>query len=184
MTSRFLYAFAALGLLLAGPAPAALTPAEQKMVATVDAEQPRTVSMLEKWVNQNSGTLNLAGVAAVGQMLRSELEPLGFKVEWIDMAGAKRAGHIIARHPGRGGAKRLLLIGHLDTVFEPDSPFQRWQRDGDLAHGPGAGDDKGGMAVMIAALRAMQAAGTLKTANITVVLTGDEEDAGDPIEVA
>jgi glutamate carboxypeptidase len=174
----------ALALAVAAPASAALSPAEQVMVRTIDAEQQRTLTMLEKWVNQNSGTLNLAGVAAVGQMLRSELEPLGFKVEWIDMAGAKRAGHIIARHPGRGGAKRLLLIGHLDTVFEPDSPFQRWQRDGDLAHGPGAGDDKGGMAVMIAALRAMQAAGTLKTANITVVLTGDEEDSGTPLSIS
>ena len=47
-------------------------------------------------------------------------------------------------------------------MFEADSPFQRWQRDGDLAHGPGAGDDKGGMAVMVAALRAMQAAGNFE----------------------
>ncbi len=117
-------------------------------------------------------------------MLRSELEPLGFKVEWIDMKAAGRAGHIVARHKGNGRGKRMLLIGHLDTVFEPDSPFQSWERKGDRGVGPGSGDDKGGMAVMIAALRAMKAAGTLKAADITVVLTGDEEDAGDPIEVA
>jgi glutamate carboxypeptidase len=78
----------------------------------------------------------------------------------------------------------MLLIGHLDTVFELDSPFQRWERQGNEAIGPGSGDDKGGMAVMIAALRAMHAAGTLKSADTTVVLTGDEEDAGDPIEIA
>jgi glutamate carboxypeptidase len=77
----------------------------------------------------------------------------------------------------------MLLIAHLDTVFEPDSPFQKWERKGDRGIGPGSGDDKGGMAVMIAALRAMKAAGTLRQADITVVLTGDEEDAGDPIEV-
>jgi glutamate carboxypeptidase len=154
------------------------------MVRAVDAEQPRTLSMLEKWVNQNSGSLNIAGVTAVGQMLRSELEPLGFKVEWIDMKSAGRAGHIVARHVGNRNGKRLLLIGHLDTVFEPDSPFQRWTVDGDKARGPGAGDDKGGMAVMIAALRAMQAAGTLRQANITVFLTGDEEDAGSPLSIS
>ena len=164
------------------PASAQLTPAEQKMVQTVDAEQERTVAMLARWVEQNSGSLNLAGVQAVGKMLRSELEPLGFEVEWVDMSAAKRAGHLIARHPGRG--KKLLLIGHLDTVFEPDSPFQHWTRKGDKGEGPGAGDDKGGMAVMVAALRAMKAAGTLKGADITIVLTGDEEDAGDPIAVA
>ena len=153
------------------------------MIQTVDAEQERTVSMLETWVNQNSGSLNSPGVEAVGRMLRAELEPLGFKVDWIDMKRAGRAGHIVARHNGNGRGKRMLLIGHLDTVFEPDHAFQRWERKGDRGIGPGSGDDKGGMAVMIAALRAMKAAGTLKQADIRVVLTGDEEDAGDPIEV-
>ena len=154
------------------------------MIRTVDAEQERTIGMLERWVNQNSGTMNLAGVEAVGRMVRSELEPLGFKVEWVDMKAAGRAGHIVARHAGKRGGKRLLLIAHLDTVFEPDSPFQRWQRSGNVARGPGAGDDKGGMAVIVAALRAMKAAGTLKNANITVFLTGDEEDAGDPLTIS
>jgi glutamate carboxypeptidase len=121
-------------------------------------------------------------------MLRAELEPLGFAVQWVDMRSTGRAGHIIATHKGNGRGQRMLLIGHLDTVFEPDSPFQRWTRKGgandDWGEGPGAGDDKGGMAVMIAALRAMQAAGTLKAADIIVVLTGDEEDSGNPIDVA
>jgi glutamate carboxypeptidase len=184
MKARIQLVIGVLALLAATPAAAALSPAEQVMVRTVDAEQARTLTMLEKWVNQNSGSLNLPGVAAVGEMLRAELEPLGFKVEWIDMKAAARAGHIVARHAGKRGAKRLLLIGHLDTVFEPDSPFQRWVREGDVARGPGAGDDKGGMAVMVAALRAMQAAGTLKPANITIVLTGDEEDAGSPISIS
>ena len=166
----------------AAPAAARLSAAEQRMAATVDAEQARTVAMLERWVNQNSGSLNLPGVTAVGEMLRAELEPLGFKVEWIDMKSVGRAGHIVARHKGRG--KRMLLIGHLDTVFEPDSPFQRWSRSGDWASGPGAVDNKGGVAVMVAALRAMKAAGTLRRADITVFLTGDEEDSGSPIEVA
>ena len=174
--------FAAAGF--AAPAAAALSPTEQTMVRTVDSERDRTVSMLAKWVDQNSGSLNAPGVTKVGQMVRSELEPLGFAVEWIDMAAAHRAGHLVARHKGNGRGKRLLLIGHLDTVFEPDSPFQRWERRGDWGHGPGAADDKGGVAVIIAALRAMHHAGTLKKADITVFLTGDEEDSGNPIEVA
>src|SRR6185295_9356849 len=182
MTSRILLALAA--AFMASPAAASLGPAEEAMVRTVDAEQGRTLAMLETWVNQNSGTQTLAGVATVGRMLRSELEPLGFKVEWIDMKAAGRSGHIVARHAGSRTGKRLLLIAHLDTVFEPDSPFQRWQREGDQAHGPGAGDDKGGMAVIVAALRAMKAAGRLRQANITVVLTGDEEDAGNPLAIS
>jgi len=178
-------AFAAAALALAPfPATAKLTPAETRMVHTVDAEQVRTVAMLEKWVNQNSGSLNIEGVTKVGEMLRAELEPLGFTVQWIDMRATGRAGHIIATHKGSPRGKKLLLIGHLDTVFEPDSPFQRWDRHGNEGEGPGAGDDKGGMAVMVAALRAMRDAGTLKNANVEIVLTGDEEDSGNPIEAA
>jgi len=154
------------------------------MVATVDAERDRTVSLLERWVDQNSGTMNRAGVSAVRDMVEPEFRQLGFKTEWIDMSGSDRAGHLVARHTGSRRGKRLLLIAHLDTVFEADSPFQRWTRDGDRAHGPGAGDDKGGIVVIVAALRAMQAAGTLKQANVTVFMTGDEEDAGSPLAVS
>jgi glutamate carboxypeptidase len=199
MTSRFLSAL--LAAAIAAPAPAQvpggawqkvvqrvpvtnLTAAEQTMLQTVDREQPRTIAFLQRMVDQNSGTMNLAGVAAVRDLVEPEFRQLGFKTEWIDMKEAGRAGHFVARHVGSKRGKRLLLIAHLDTVFEPDSPFQRWQQDGDRAHGPGAGDDKGGIAVIVAALRAMQAAGTLKQANITVFLTGDEEDAGNPLTVS
>jgi glutamate carboxypeptidase len=180
--TRFLCAF--LLFALSTSASAALSPAEQVMIRTVDAEQPRTTAMLERWVDQNSGTMNLAGVQAVRAMVEPEFRQLGFKTEWIDMHEAGRAGHLVARHTGSRHGTRLLLIAHLDTVFEPDSPFQRWQQDGNLAHGPGAGDDKGGIAVIVAALRAMQAAGTLRQANITVFMTGDEEDAGNPLTIS
>ncbi|MES2494586.1 MAG: M20/M25/M40 family metallo-hydrolase [Pseudomonadota bacterium] len=170
--------------------PAALTRDESAMIRTVDAEADRTVALLEAIVNINSGSRNLPGVTKLGAMMRAELEPLGFQVRWVPMETVGRAGHIVAVHKGDGRGRRMLLIGHLDTVFEPDSPFQRWTVKGKddqgnaWAEGPGAGDDKGGMVVMVAALRAMKAAGTLKNADIEIVLTGDEEDAGDPIEVA
>lgn len=157
-------------------------PAEQAMMRTVAAEHDRHIALLERMVNQNSGTLNLPGVRIVGDMVRAELEPLGFTVRWVDMAETGRAGHLIATHAGRG--RNVLLIGHLDTVFEADNTFQRFERDGARATGPGIGDDKGGIAVIIAALRAMQAAGTLDDANITVFLTGDEERIGSPIAIA
>lgn len=178
-------AFAVAAALLAvAPAQAALSSAEKRMIATVDAEQERSIALLERLVNQNSGSMNIEGVTKVGAMMRPELEALGFKVVWKPLPETKRAGHLIATHEGKPGAKRLLLIGHLDTVFEADSPFQRFERKGNDGIGPGAGDDKGGMVVMVAALRAMQAAGTLKDANIEIHLTGDEERTGDPIEVA
>ncbi len=174
----------ACALLLSACASAQAQPrsAEKVMMQTVVAEHERSIALLEKLVNQNSGSLNIAGVKAVGDMVRAELEPLGFKVSWIDMSETARGGHLIATHAGKG--KNVLLIGHMDTVFEPDSPFQKFERQGTRATGPGIGDDKGGVVVIIAALRAMKAAGTLKDANVTVMLTGDEERSGEPLSVA
>ena len=165
-------------------APAKLSPVEAKMAAHVEAIYEPSVTLLQQLVDVNSGSMNFAGVEQVGRMMRAELEPLGFRVEWKPMTAAKRAGHIFATHVGKPGTKRLLLIGHLDTVFEKDSPFQKLVRKGDFAEGPGAGDDKGGMVVILMALKAMKAAATLAGANIEIALTGDEEDSGDPIEVA
>jgi glutamate carboxypeptidase len=171
-----------------GAAPALAAPptaAERTMIATVDAEQARTLALLERAVNQNSGTRNLAGVRAVHDIFAPEFAALGFAVRWIPQGQVGRAGHLIATHKGKPGRKRLLLIGHLDTVFEPDSGFLRFERvDADHARGPGVADDKGGDVTMIAALRAMHKAGTLKDANIEVVLTGDEEEAGLPLDAA
>ena len=157
---------------------------EQRMRDSVAADQPHAIALLERLVNQNSGSLNLPGVKAAGDMVRAELEPLGFDVQWIDMRATGRAGHLVATHAGNGRGKRVLMIGHLDTVFEPDSPVQRFVRDGDKATGPGVGDDKGGVVIIVAALRAMHAAGTLRDADIKVVLTGDEESAGTPLDAA
>lgn len=182
MTLRFTFPLVAAIALAAAPAAAKLSPAERKMMSTIDAEQARTLALLERLVNQNSGSQNPDGVAKVAEILRPEFEQLGFNVRTIDMREAGRGPHFVAHHPGKG--RKLLLIGHLDTVFEPDSPFQRFERKADWGHGPGAGDDKGGDIVMLSALRAMKAAGMLKNADITVFLTGDEEDSGTPIELA
>ena len=154
------------------------------MGESVDAGQADTLALLERLVNQNSGSLNLQGVEKVAQMLRPEFEALGMQVEWIPMRETGRAGHLVARNKGKKGTKRLLLIGHMDTVFEPSSPFQSFSREGDVVRGPGVGDNKGGVVVILSALKAMKAAGTLKDANIEVWLTGDEEDAGVPRSVA
>lgn len=182
---RGLLVAAALAI-LAAPA-MALDKAERVMIATVDKEVARGEALLERLVNVNSGTMNLVGVEEVGKMMRAELEDLGFKVRWVPMAAAKRAGHIIAKHSGPTGGKgkKMLLIGHIDTVFEPSSPFQTYKKlEGDIAEGPGVNDMKGGLVVMVQGLRAMKAAGVLKNADITIVLTGDEERTGQPAEIA
>jgi glutamate carboxypeptidase len=170
-----------------------LSPMEQTMAAAVDSHNAADRQFLEKIVDVNSGTMHFAGVEAVKDLLAPQFEALGFKVHWVPMQSeTDRAGDLVAEHPcpqgeGRCG-KRLLLIGHMDTVFEPSSSFQKYSlvagTDGKVATGPGVADMKGGLVIMLAALRAMKDAGALDHAEIRIVLSGDEERAGTPIEAA
>lgn len=161
---------------------------ERRIVAAAAAENDRSIALLETMVNINSGTMNFAGVERVGRIMMAELQPLGFSVEWKPMVSAGRAGVVIATHHAANGAaragKRILLIGHLDTVFELDSPFQKFVRRGTTAEGPGTNDMKDGLAIMVGALRALHGTGALANAEITIVLAGDEEDAGHPLALA
>jgi glutamate carboxypeptidase len=156
---------------------------ERALVKHVAASEQASFALLEQIVNVNSGTMNFAGVRKVGDMLRPRFEALGFEVKWVDGTPFGRAGHLVATRPGRG--PHVLLIGHLDTVFEPNHPFQRWERvDENTARGPGASDMKGGIIVSLAALDALRAAKVIDSLQFTVVLHGDEEDSGRPLELA
>lgn len=168
--------------------PAAAVPAlsaiEREIARYVDDHAEEMVQLLARVVDMNSGTMNLEGVRAVGAVFHEELEALGFQARWVAMPDSvNRAGHLLAQRTGDRG-RRLLLIGHLDTVFEPDDPFQRFERDDSLARGPGALDMKGGDVAMLYALRALDAAGALEGATIRIALIGDEESAGLPLSVA
>ena len=142
-------------------------------------------NLLIKSVNINSGTLNKEGVKKVGDLFSVELEKAGLKTEWINLPDSlHRAGHLVASRQGKKG-KKLFLIGHLDTVFELDMPFAKYQRLNDsTATGQGVNDMKGGDVVIIMALQALQSMGLLKDATITAYFTGDEEKAGFPISVS
>ena len=184
---------AALGCAAGGPepqgpaaapgGPAGLDATEAAIARAVDAGNPAALGLLERIVNLNSGTMNLAGVREVGGVLRAELDALGFTTRWVDGAGFGRAGHLVAEH--RAAGRRVLLIGHLDTVFEPASPFQRFERLSDTAaRGPGVIDMKGGDVIIVQALRALKAVGALDGMAITVVMDGDEEHPGEPLAEA
>jgi glutamate carboxypeptidase len=171
------------GLVMAAAQGGSLAPEERAMASFIDARDGEALALLERVVNINSGTMNLAGVREVGRVFRAELDALGFQTRWVDGARFRRAGHLVADHPGAG--PRILLIGHLDTVFEADSPFQKMERiDGRYARGPGIIDMKGGNVVMIQALKALQSIGALKAMNLVVVMTGDEELTGEPLSAA
>jgi glutamate carboxypeptidase len=164
------------------PRPAALSTVEASIRDYVRAHHEDDVALLEKAVNIASGTQNTAGVRRVGDLFGQELASMGFTVRWAEMPGSmRRAGHLVAERRGTKGA-RLLLIGHLDTVFEGEG--QRFVREDTIAHGAGTSDMKGGDVAMIAALRALNASGALEGSQVIVVMTGDEESAGSPLELA
>lgn len=175
-------------LLLLSPAMAAaqnLSGAERRLVRAVDQGVPQALELIERAVNLNSGTFNLDGVRQVGRLFQVEFNRLGFRTRWIDGRPWGRAGHLVAEWRGRQPGPRILFIGHLDTVFEPDSPFQKFERLSDsTARGPGIIDMKGGNVVMLLALSALRQTGLLDRVQVTVVLTGDEEDTGEPLEAS
>jgi glutamate carboxypeptidase len=161
-----------------------LNPHEKKILSIIEVNQPEALKFLEQSVNINSGTLNLEGVRKTGAQYRHAYDEIGFETHWVEMpTSINRAGHLLAEHKGKKG-KRLLLIGHLDTVFEKDSPFQNFEALGEAGKGPGTADMKGGNVVMFFALKALHESGALKNTQIIVMLHGDEESAGKPLSIS
>ncbi len=144
-----------------------LSRSEKAIVARIEANRDAAIALLKKVVDIPSATENTGGVKRVGEVFADELRSLGFETRWV--------GHLVAERRGSKG-KRLLLIGHLDTVLQGE-PFRR---DGDRAYGSGASDMKGGDVVMIEALRALHREGALDGRQVIVVMTGDEEEPKRP----
>jgi glutamate carboxypeptidase len=162
----------------------ALDEAELAIVKWSESHKEEAIDLLEQLVNINSGSLNQQGVRDVGSILRAELDALGFDTRWIDMPEEmQRGGHLFGKLAGDRG-KKVLLIGHLDTVFEPDDAFQTFKREGARATGPGIEDMKSGDVVIIYALKALQDAGVLDGSQIVVAFTGDEESTGKPLSIS
>lgn len=158
-----------------------LSRTEMQIVRDVDGGMPGSMALLKESVNINSGTFNIDGIKKVGKLYAKALADLGFTIQWITMPDSlKRAGHLVAYRKGNKG-KKLFLIGHLDTVFEPDMPANPFKMlDENTATGQGINDMKGGDVLIIAALQALNKQGLLNDRHITVYLTGDEEKAGEP----
>lgn len=162
----------------------ALDEKEQRMVDWIDAHADEAIALLEETVNISSGSMNHSGVREMGRVMGRELDDLGLKTEWIDMPEEmKRAGHLFGRKLD-GSAKKFVLIGHLDTVFEADDAFQGYSRAGDTATGPGVDDMKSGNVVIVYALKALREIAALDDIPVVVVYTGDEEKTGRPLSIS
>lgn len=161
-----------------------LSKTEKKIIKSVEENKTEAIDFLKEVVNINSGTMNHDGVKQVGMVFKRAYDEIDFKTNWIDMSQVNRAGHLFAETQGNKG-KKLLLIGHLDTVFEADSPFQQFELVNDsIAKAPGGNDMKGGDVIMLYALKALAQNGLLDDAQIIVAYTGDEESTGKPLSVS
>jgi len=161
-----------------------LTRTEKKILKTITINNSESIEFLKKVVNINSGTMNHKGVKEVGDVFAEAYQGIGFKTNWYDLSVVNRSGHLFAETSGNKG-KKVLLIGHLDTVFEADSPFQEFKMINDsVAHAPGGNDMKGGNVIMLYALKALADNGLLKDAQVIVAYTGDEESTGKPLTIS
>lgn len=161
-----------------------LSDTEKKIVAWIKEHRNTAEQLLEESVNINSGSFHIEGVKQTGQVFARELHKAGLDTIWITLPDSlKRAGHLVATRKGQKG-KKIFLIGHLDTVFEPDMPFSPFKKTGSMARGQGVNDAKGGNVIIAMALQALASLGLLENTTITVYLTGDEEESGKPTSVS
>ncbi|HUG01235.1 MAG TPA: M20/M25/M40 family metallo-hydrolase [Longimicrobiales bacterium] len=168
----------------AGPAHGQIDGRERAIAEWVSEHADEALAHLRRSVDINSGTMNAAGVRAVADELIPAFVEIGFDARWVPEPEAlNRSGHLVAERVADDPAgARLLLIGHLDTVFEEDSPFQTYEVvDDTTVRGPGVEDMKGGNIAILYALKALHAVGALEGTTIRVVMTGDEEDPGRPL---
>jgi len=184
MTMRSIFSFiTAIILFSTSTALAELSAEEQRMADWLDAHAEDAITLLAETVNISSGTNDHDGVRDVGRVMRRELDALGLETEWIDMPPeVNRAGHLFGRKDGKG--PKLLMIGHLDTVFEADDAFQSFAREGDTGFGPGVDDMKSGNVIIVYALKALKEIGALDNIAVVVAYTGDEEKTGSPLSIS
>ena len=164
-----------------------ISTAELKVIQTIETNNEEAINFLEKIVNINSGTMNHKGVKQVGMVFRDAFDEIDFQTNWIDLSEVNRSGHLFVETKTKQNTKgkKLLLIGHLDTVFEEDSPFQEFEKINDsIAIAPGGNDMKGGNVVILYALKALVENNLLNNSQIIVAFTGDEESTGKPLSIS
>lgn len=157
----------------------AISARETALRAHVEGRSSRDLSFLEKLVLVNSGSANLAGIDAVGDLVQPAFDALGFTTRWHreprGHGRATAARSLVARRKGGSAATPIFLTAHLDTVFEPADGFEGFHVAGDRGIGPGIVDCKGGVVAILAALEALKTEGVLDRIDCRVVLGGDEE---------
>ena len=157
---------------------------DARLLAAARAAEPAVVQSLKDMVAIESGTMDAPGLGKMADYAEARLKALGMQVE-RSKSGAAQRDLLVGRISGTG-QRRLMLIGHMDTIYWPGTLVsQPIRQDGNKLYGPGIADDKGGIAVILHALAILRDAGWRDYAQLTVLLNSDEESgsggSGDPI---
>jgi glutamate carboxypeptidase len=162
-----------LGIALASPALAG--PPDEKLRSMADAAKPELIETLRSMVMIESGSSDVEGLAKMADFTEARLKALGAKTERRKVTRGAGADILIGTFEGTGRAK-LMLMAHMDTVYERGIlATQPWRVDGERIFGPGIADDKGGIAVVLHALKILKEVEWRDYAKITVLFNPDEE---------
>ncbi|MCP4617638.1 MAG: M20/M25/M40 family metallo-hydrolase [Bradyrhizobium sp.] len=162
-----------LGIALASPAFAG--PPDEKLRAMAEAAKPDVINTLHDMVAIESGSSDVEGLAKMADFTEARLKALGAKVERRNTSRGAGADIVIGTFEGAGSVK-LMLMAHMDTVYEKGIlNTQPWRVDGERIYGPGIADDKGGIAVILHALKILKDVDWREYARITVLFNPDEE---------
>jgi glutamate carboxypeptidase len=164
----------ALALSLACAAPALAAP-DEKLKTAAEAAQPALIETLHEMVLIESGSGDVEGLAKMAGLTEARLKALGAKTERRKTTSGAGADMVIGTFTGTG-SRKLMLIGHMDTVYQKGVlASQPYRVDGNRIYGPGIADDKGGLAVILHALKILNDAGWRDYAKLTVSFNPDEE---------
>lgn len=160
---------------------------DQAVLAAIDGEAGAMLERTIRWAEIASGSGDLPGLARMGEALAHAFAPLGGEQRLVDAAPSPAVlatGETAQTQHGRHFRQivrphapvRVLLTGHMDTVYGPGHPFNavRWEGEGRL-NGPGVADMKGGLAVMLAALSAVERSPAAERLGYDILIDSDEE---------
>jgi len=165
----------AIFVLALGLVSSALAAPDEKLKAAAEAAQPALIDTLREMVLIESGSGDVEGLKKMADFTQARLKALGARTERRKTTQGAGADIVIGTFEG-SGSKKLMLIGHMDTVYQKGVlTTQPYRVDGNRIYGPGIADDKGGLAVILHSLKILGDAGWRDYAKLTVLFNPDEE---------
>jgi glutamate carboxypeptidase len=172
VTAALVVALSAAAPALAAPAPPAR---DAKVWAAAEAAKPAQLKLLEQVVNIDSGTGDVEGGRKVAAILSARLKAMGFRIDSVKAEAEGLPDNTVATLTGTGKG-RVLLIGHIDTVFGPGTAAKRpFRVDAEKAYGPGVSDEKGGVVEGVYALQILHDLGFKDFKQIVFLIETSEE---------